>query len=82
MTPEIENEELETATNEENISKNELATQTGGGQIKDSVDEVETLTKIPDWVRNIFSLYVENKISENELLEAIKFLLAQKIIVV
>ena len=40
----------------------------------------ESIPKIPDWVRNIFIWYGEEKISEDELLNAIKFLVNQGII--
>ncbi len=36
--------------------------------------------KIPEWVRNIFIWYSEDKVSENELLNAIKYLVQQEII--
>ena len=36
--------------------------------------------KIPDWVRNIFIWYASDKVSEDELLNAIKFLIQQEII--
>lgn len=36
--------------------------------------------KIPGWVKNIFVWYAENKVSENELLSAIEFLINQNII--
>lgn len=35
---------------------------------------------IPDWVRNVFIWYGENKISEDEVLSAIKFLIDEGII--
>ena len=38
------------------------------------------MSKVPDWVRNIFIWYGEEKISEDELLNAIKFLVNQGII--
>ena len=45
------------------------------------VEQIETLEqKIPDWVRNIFIWYGEDKVSEDELLNAIKFLVQQEII--
>ncbi len=45
------------------------------------VEQIETSEqKIPDWVRNIFIWYGENKVSEEELLNAIKFLVQQEII--
>ena len=36
--------------------------------------------KIPDWIKNIFAWYVEDKITEEELLETIEFLVNQNII--
>ena len=36
--------------------------------------------KIPDWIKNIFAWYAEDKVTEEELLEAIEFLINQKII--
>lgn len=38
--------------------------------------------KIPEWVKNIFVMYAEEKISENELLNALKFLIQEEIITV
>jgi len=40
----------------------------------------EQTPKIPDWVRNIFIWYAEDRISEDELLEAIQFLIDQGIL--
>jgi len=40
----------------------------------------ESMSKIPEWVRNIFIWYGENRISEDELLNAIQFLLDQGIL--
>ena len=40
----------------------------------------EGMPKVPDWVRNIFIWYGEEEISEDELLNAIKFLVSQGII--
>jgi hypothetical protein len=37
-------------------------------------------SKIPSWVKNIFILYSEGSITENELLSALKFLIEQRII--
>ena len=42
--------------------------------------ELSNVQKIPDWVRNIFIWYGEEKISEDELLSPIKFLVNQGII--
>ena len=38
------------------------------------------IQKIPEWVRNIFIWYAEEKVSEDELLNAIKYLVQQEII--
>ncbi|MBA4454705.1 MAG: PQQ-dependent sugar dehydrogenase, partial [Nitrosopumilaceae archaeon] len=43
------------------------------------VEEIE-VQKIPDWVKNIFIWYGQDKVSEDELLNAIKFLVQQEII--
>ena len=40
----------------------------------------KSIQKVPDWVRNIFIWYAEEQISEDELLNAIKFLVNQRII--
>ncbi len=39
-------------------------------------------SRIPEWVKNIFIMYAEGSISEDELINAIKFLIGQEIIVV
>ena len=39
-------------------------------------------SKIPEWVRNIFVWYAQDEISEKELLNAIQFLINEKIIIV
>ena len=36
--------------------------------------------KIPEWVKNIFAWYAQDQISEDEVLNAIKFLVNQGII--
>jgi len=48
--------------------------------IPNSYNEYSSDNKIPDWVRNIFIWYGEEQISEDELLNAIKFLVNQGII--
>ena len=40
----------------------------------------ESIEKIPSWVRQIFIWYADNQIAEDELLNAIKFLVQQGII--
>ena len=37
-------------------------------------------SKIPDWVRNVFVWYAEDSISEKELLQALQYLIKEKII--
>ncbi len=41
---------------------------------------VEEISKIPDWVKNIFVWYGQDQVSEDELLNAIKYLINEKII--
>jgi len=42
--------------------------------------DTEVDSKIPTWVRNIFIWYGENKISEDELIRALQFLIKEGII--
>jgi len=42
--------------------------------------EPEPRTKLPEWVRNLFIWYAEERISEEELLDAIQFLIDQGIL--
>ena len=44
------------------------------------ITSLESSSKIPEWVRNIFIWYAEEQISEDELLNAIQFLLDQGIL--
>ena len=39
-------------------------------------------SKIPDWVKNIFGWYATDQVSEEELLDAIKYLIDEKILIV
>jgi len=41
---------------------------------------LESKTKLPEWVRNIFSWYGEDKISEDELIGALQFLIKEGMI--
>ena len=41
---------------------------------------MEEIQKIPEWVKNIFTWYSQDQISEDEVLNAIKFLINQGII--
>jgi tetratricopeptide (TPR) repeat protein len=42
----------------------------------------ELVQKIPDWVKNIFGWYSQDQVSEDELLDAIKYLINEKILIV
>ena len=44
--------------------------------------EMEDIQKIPDWVKNIFILYADGSITENELIAALAFLIEQGIIII
>lgn len=51
----------------------------------DSIEQavgLELTQKIPEWVKNIFLFYGQDKISEDELLNAIKYLIDEGILVV
>jgi len=51
----------------------------------DSIEQavgLELTQKIPDWVKNIFGWYAADHVSEDELLEAIKYLINEKILIV
>ena len=43
-------------------------------------DDSSLNNRIPDWVKSIFLWYAEDKVTENELLRAIEFLINQNII--
>ena len=51
----------------------------------DSIEQavgLELTEKIPRWIKNIFGWYVQDQVSENELLNAIKYLISKKILIV
>ena len=54
----------------------------GTVHVIDSIDTVQSIEKIPSWVKNIFVWYGEGIVSEDELLNAIKYLINEKILVV
>ena len=72
-----ESEESDTDTTEE-------IDQTGKTEsAEESIEiesELENVQNIPDWVKNIFILYADGSITENELISALKFLIEQGII--
>jgi len=45
-----------------------------------SSDEENAIKKIPDWIKTIFKFYVEGQISENDMIEALQFLIKEGII--
>ena len=47
---------------------------------EDVVTNLGNATKIPDWIKNIFIWYGQDQVSEDDLLNAIKFLINQGII--
>jgi len=47
-----------------------------------SESDNSTSSKIPDWVKNIFLWYVQDQVSEDELLNAIKYLITEGILVI
>jgi hypothetical protein len=54
----------------------------GTVHVIDSIDTVQSIEKIPSWVKNIFVWYGEGIVSEDELLNAIKYLINEKILVI
>ncbi len=51
-------------------------------KLQDDAVGLELTEKIPSWVKNIFGWYAQDQISEDELLNAIKYLINEKILVV
>ena len=54
----------------------------GTVHVIDSTDTVQSIEKIPSWVKNIFVWYGEGIVLEDELLNAIKYLINEDIFVV
>jgi len=48
--------------------------------ISDVSSDAKSLSKIPEWIKNIFVWYGQDQVSENELLNAIKYLVQQGIV--
>lgn len=71
--------ELESTT-ESSEEKNDLNDSQANDNSLQINTDLEITSKIPDWVKNIFVLYSEGSITENELLSALKFLIEQGII--
>jgi len=67
--------------NLEPSSESEQQTQIDPTSLElDAEPSDESSQKIPEWVRNIFVWYAENQVSEDELLNAIKYLINEEII--
>ena len=62
------------------LESNETSTELGEENDKSSETELINAKKIPDWVKNIFVLYSYDEISEDELINALTFLIDQGII--
>ena len=72
-----ESEESDTDTTEENDQTGKTESAEESIEIE---SELENVQNIPDWVKNIFILYADGNITENELISALKFLIEQGII--
>jgi peptidoglycan/xylan/chitin deacetylase (PgdA/CDA1 family) len=65
----------------ESYSEPESQTQIDHPSLQlDVVPSDHSIQKIPEWVRNIFVWYADDQVSEDELLNAIKYLINEKII--
>ncbi len=62
------------------LESNETSTELGEENDQSSETELINAKKIPDWVKNIFVLYSYDEISEDELINALTFLIDQGII--
>ena len=79
IVPLIEVNNFDDCVNAENpVTESQPRQCTVDGQT--FVEKIEVKQKIPDWVRNIFVWFGQDKVSEEELLNAIKFLVQEKII--
>jgi len=45
-------------------------------------DEIEIIQNIPNWIKNVFLWYGQDALSEKELLEAIKYLIYEEILII
>jgi len=81
--PIIENSEYDTSdTVTSAIDTSEETVQTDKTKSVDLDSELQNVQHIPAWVKNIFILYADGSISENELISALKFLIEQEIIII
>ena len=72
-----ESEESDTDTTEEIDETGKTKSAEESIEIE---SELENVQNIPDWVKNIFILYADDSITENELISALKSLIEQGII--
>ena len=72
-----ESEESDPDTTEEIAQTSKTESVEESNEIE---SELENAQHIPDWVKNIFILYADGSITENELLSALEFLIEQGII--
>ena len=84
IDPNIENALTEQSNQDtsEDIATTEIESDENLIEELQSTPEIDEQPKIPEWVRNLFILYAESSITEDELLGAIKFLIEQEIIIV
>jgi len=61
------------------MSWDELGITSSGGTTPPK-PEPETGPKIPSWIKDLMKLYIDGKISENEMINALQFLIKQGII--
>jgi len=72
------------ASHGKNLVETQFWFKFDGGPIPEpeSIEQLtqETETKLPEWIRNIFIWYAEDLIEENELINALQFLIKEGII--
>ncbi len=61
------------------LVSNETSTE-NSAELTENTPELINEKKIPDWIKNIFVFYSYDEISEDELLNAIKYLIEQNIL--
>ncbi|MGQ0792240.1 MAG: hypothetical protein ACT4NJ_08495 [Nitrosopumilaceae archaeon] len=76
----IENPESEESATDTTTEIDQTAKTESTEESIENESELENVQNIPDWVKNIFILYADGSITENELISALKFLIEQGII--
>lgn len=78
-----ENESASAIQLKENVTLDpQSETEKEQSALVETDSETNEDVKIPEWVRNIFIMYSSGSITEDELLNALKFLISQEIIIV